>query len=426
MNIIILIFSIILIASFGLSNLIYILISALTTYLAAINHKNKHKKLIFIGTIILNVSILVFFKVVTFNNFFNLVNNKNILIPLGISYYTFQVLAYLIDVYRGKIKPEKNLLNYLLFVFYFPYLIIGPINRYNDLSKTLYKKKKLKKDNLFNGLIRISWGLFKKYVIASRIALIVTTITSNLNYQGAYVLLALLLYSFQLYADFSGGIDIVIGFSKMIGIELAENFDSPYLSRNLKEFWRRWHISLSSWFRDYLYIPLGGNHCSKIRAKINIIITFIISGLWHGINYFFWGLFHGIIVAFQGKPNDKYKTLKIILNFVIVSLLWIFFIYPDTLTSFKMLGSIFTNLNYLNLFNNILKLGLDLVNIIVLIITLIILIIVDIKHEKIKTYLYNKSDEVKLIFLGSMILLILLFGVYGLGFNVQDFIYSKF
>ncbi len=426
MNIILLIFSIILIVTFGLSNLIYILISALTTYFAALNCQNKHKKLILIGTIVLNIAILVFFKLVTYNNFFNLLDSKNILVPLGISYYTFQVLAYLIDVYRGKIKPEKNLFNYLLFVFYFPYLIIGPINRYENLSKTLYQKRKLKKDNIFNGLIRISWGLFKKYVIASRIAIVVTTITSNLNYQGPFVLLALLLYSFELYSDFSGGIDIVLGFSKMLGIELQENFDSPYLSRNLKEFWRKWHISLSSWFRDYVYIPLGGSHCSKLRNKLNVIITFIISGLWHGINYFFWGLFHGIIVAFQDRPNDKYKTLKIMINFLIVSLLWIFFIYPNSQISFKMLGTIFTNFNYLNLFTNILNLGLDIPNIIVLIITLIILVIVDIKHEKIKTFLYNTSVEFKLIFLGSMTLIILLFGVYGLGFNVSDFIYSKF
>ncbi len=424
MNMVLLILSIILIATFGLSNLIYILISATTTYFAA--RAKKHKKLAFIGTIILNVGILVFFKFVTYNNFFNLIDSKNILVPLGISYYTFQVLAYLIDVYKGKIKAVTNFKDYLLFVFYFPYLIIGPINRYSDLSKTLYKKKKLEKDNILNGLVRITWGLFKKYVIAARIGLIVTTITSNLDYQGAYVLLALLLYSFELYADFSGGIDIVLGFSKMLGIILPENFDRPYLSRNLKEFWRRWHISLSSWFRDYIYIPLGGSKCGNFRKKINVIITFIVSGLWHGINYFFWGLFHGIIVAFQNKPNDNCKTLKIILNFILVSLLWIFFIYPNSITAFKMLITIFYKFNYLELFTNILNLGLDIPNLIVLIITLIILVISDIKNEKIKNILYNNKDEVKLIFICSMILIVLLLGVYGLGFNTSDFIYSKF
>ncbi len=424
MNMVLLILSIILIATFGLSNLIYILISATTTYLAA--RAKKHKKLFFIGTIILNVSILVFFKFITYNNFFNLIDSKNILVPLGISYYTFQVLSYLIDVYKGKIKPVTNFKDYLLFVFYFPYLIIGPINRYSDLSKTLYKKKKLEKDNILNGLIRITWGLFKKYVIAARIGLIVTTITSNLNYQGAYVLFALLLYSFELYADFSGGIDIVLGFSKMLGIILPENFDRPYLSRNLKEFWRKWHISLSSWFRDYIYIPLGGSKCSNLRKKINVIITFIVSGLWHGINYFFWGLFHGIIVSLENKPSDNYKTLKIILNFILVSLLWIFFIYPNSITSFKMLITIFYKFNYLELFTNILNLGLNIPNFIVLIITLIILVISDIKNDKLKNILYNNKDEIKLIFICSMILIVLLFGVYGLGFNTNDFIYSKF
>ena len=422
MNILILLVCIIVITNLNPLNLLYILISAFSTYLAALI--KKHKKLIFILTIVLNVGILVFFKLLGYNNFFNLLPN-NIFIPLGISYYTFQSLGYLIDVYKGKYKPEKKLFNYLLFVLYLPYLFIGPINRYDKLKETLYKKRKITCNNIFNGLIRITWGLFKKFVIAGRITIIISTITTN-NYQGSFVLLAVLLYSFLLYADFSGGIDVVLGISHMLGITLEENFDSPYLALNLKEFWRRWHISLSSWFRDYLYIPLGGSRCSKLRAKLNVIITFIVSGLWHGINYFFWGLFHGVIVAFQNKPNENHKIIKIIANFLVISLLWIFFIYPTSLEAFQKLLTIFYTFNYKELFTNLLNLGLDFWNLIVLVITLIILIIVDINHKKLKNYLYNSKLEYKLIFLSVIILVILLFGIYGLGFNVNDFIYSKF
>ena len=426
MNILLLIFSILIYASFGLTNLIYILFSILTTYYGALhlNKKNKKRKLIFRIVIILNISLLVFFKFITYNNFFNLFKANSILVPLGVSYYTFQVLAYFIDVYQGKIKPEKNFFNYLLFVFYIPYLFIGPINRYEDLKKTLFKKRKFTLNNLVNGTLRICFGLFKKYVIASRIALVITSITTA-NLEGAYVLLATLLYSFQLYADFSGGIDIVLGFSSILGITLQENFKQPYLAINMQDFWHRWHISLSTWFRDYVYIPLGGNRVSKIRQKLNIIITFIVSGLWHGINYFFWGLFHGLIVAFEPRKKNA-RFLRIAFNFLLVSLLWSFFIYPNSFTALKMVLSIFYQFNYGDLAKNILNLGLDLGNIMVLIISLISLIGIDLKYEKIKNWLYNKNNLTKLTYICFIILIILVFGVYGLGFNTNDFIYSKF
>ena len=365
-NIILLIISVIIYASFGLSNLLFILFSALTSFYAA-RYMQKNKKVIFIFTLLINLLVLIFFKVNIYHNF----THFNIIIPLGMSYYTFQILGYLIDIYNDRYEEEDNIFRYLLFVFYIPYLFMGPINRYDKFRSEIKKKRKITSDNLSDGLIRISWGLFKVFVIAGHINIIVSTITSNTaTYYGAYVLLALFLYSFELYCDFSGAIDIVLGVSKIFNITLVENFNTPYLSENLKDFWRRWHISLSSWFKDYVYIPLGGNRVSKLRNKLNILITFILSGLWHGINYFYWGLFHGLIVALTQNKKTKYKWLNIIITFIIVTFLWVFFIYKDSSESFRMLASIFTNFNYIDLFNNLFSLCLSRIDFIIMNISL--------------------------------------------------------
>ncbi len=417
------IISLLIYLSFGFTSIIFISFSAFSIFYAAllINKKPKNCKRIFVISLICNLLALIIFKVLLFIDF------KNIFIPLGISYYTFQVIGYLIDVYRKKYPAEKSLFNFLLFVFYIPYLFIGPINRYDVFKDSNIFKEKNNFNDISNGFIRISWGLFKKYVIAERIAIIVGTIsTSPSNYSGAYVFLALILYSFQLYSDFSGGIDIVIGISNIIGIKTIENFDRPYLAQNLKEFWRKWHISLSSWFKDYLYIPLGGNRCSKIRNKLNLLIVFIVSGLWHGINYFFWGLFHGLIIIITPKENSDYKYLNIILNFLTVSFLWIFFIYSSTLTSFEMLLSIFYKFNGIDLFNNILNLGLNLSNLIIMILSIILLIIVDINYEKLKETINNLKFDKKLFIILTILLLVLVFGIYGIGFEKSNFIYGKF
>ena len=421
-NILLLIFSIIVYASLGLQNLIFILFSALSSFYAA-KYMYKNKKVIFLFTVIINLIILVFFKVISYHDFTGL----RLIIPLGISYYSFQIIGYLIDVYNEKYKAEKNLYKYLLFVLYIPYLFTGPINRYDQLKHEFAKTRKITKDNLFNGLIRVFWGLFKVYVVAGHINIIISTIASNTSvYYGAYVLCALILYSFLLYCDFSGSIDIVIGFSKILNITLLENFDSPYLAENLKEFWHRWHISLSTWFRDYVYIPLGGSRCSKIRNKINILITFTLSGLWHGINYIFWGLLHGLILAITQNKKTKFKWLNIFINFTVVSLLWIFFIYSNSLESFKMLGSIFYSFNYGELFSNIFNLGLSKIDFIVMNISIVIVILFDIKKEFIRNKIYNYKIDKKLIIILTLLLLVLLFGIYGLDFVKNNFIYSGF
>ena len=239
--------------------------------------------------------------------------------------------------------------------------------------------------------------------------------------------LACILYSIFLYCDFSGGIDIVLGISRMFNIKLKENFDVPFKSLSVKEFWNRWHIALGVWLRDYIYIPLGGNRCSKLRQKINVILTFLVSGFWHGVNYIFWGLFNGILVAFSNLFKTKSKTINQIITFILISLLWIFFIYNEDFTKpFYMFISIFTTFNYVDLFKNILSLGLDIINIILLVISVITLFYYDFNKEKFNKKIKNSKLEFKTFIVCSLIIVILLFGVYGLGFEVNDFIYSKF
>jgi D-alanyl-lipoteichoic acid acyltransferase DltB (MBOAT superfamily) len=273
MNIILLILSIVIYASFGITNLIFILFSIITSFVAAKCFKYKYKKAILISTILINAIILLFIKLILFKEgIFNQFINFNIMIPLGISYYTLQVTSYLADVYKGKYKAENNIFKYMLYIMYIPHLFIGPISKYDDMKETLFSKRRLTWNNLYLGSARIAWGLLKKIVIAGRIAIVTSTIASNIDvYTGWYVVLAVFLYSIQLYADFSGGIDVVIGVSKILGIDLMENFDSPFYSESIKEFWRRWHISLGAWLREYIYIPLGGNRCGTLRKNINLL-----------------------------------------------------------------------------------------------------------------------------------------------------------
>ena len=419
MNVLLLLASIIIYASFGIQSLLYVFFSIITTYIAAKYLKTKYKKLVLSGTIIVNLAILVFMKFLPYTNF-------SILAPLGISYYTLQIISYLVDVYKGKYEPETNFYNFTLFIMYIPHLFIGPISRYDDMKKTLLAKRKITANNIFDGLLRICWGLIKKFVIAGRTAILISTISGSTEYSGGYALLAMIIYSINLYADFSGGIDIVLGVSKMLGIDLVENFDAPYFSQSIKEFWRRWHISLSSWLKDYVYIPLGGNRKGTLRKNINLLITFTVSGLWHGVNYIVWGILNGIFVMFGEKFKTKSKIFNRLVTFIIISFLWAFFIWQDQLTALKMMGSVFTTFNYSEVAAQILNLGLTLADWIVLAVFTIILFIFDGNKDKLIPKLQNSKLETKTILIGVMILIVAILGIYGIGFNVNNFIYSKF
>ena len=258
--------------------------------------------------IILNVGILALFKyydffVVEFAQLFHLSTEGlliKVILPVGISFYTFQALSYSIDIYRGKIEPTKDIVAFFAFISFFPQLVAGPIERASSLLPQFLKKREFDYDTAMEGMRQILWGLFKKLLIANNCAYAVDSVFylhSRTPIPGSDLLLAAILFSFQIYADFSGYSDIAIGTAKLFGIKLSRNFNNPYFSRNVSEFWRRWHISLMSWFRDYVYIPLGGNQRSKLRTIINVFVVFLLSGMWHGANWTFivWGLYHAAL-----------------------------------------------------------------------------------------------------------------------------------
>ena len=271
--------------------------------------------------IILNLGILALFKyydffVVEFAQLFHLPTEgllMKVILPVGISFYTFQALSYSIDIYRGKIEPTKDIVAFFAFISFFPQLVAGPIERASNLLPQFLKKRKFNYDTAMEGMRQILWGLFKKLLIANNCAYAVDSVFylhSRTTIPGSDLLLAAILFSFQIYADFSGYSDIAIGTAKLFGIKLSRNFNNPYFSRNVSEFWRRWHISLMSWFRDYVYIPLGGNQGSKLRTIINVFVVFLLSGMWHGANWTFivWGLYHAALflpTVLMGKKSQS-------------------------------------------------------------------------------------------------------------------------
>ena len=267
------------------------------------------------------------------------------MLPVGISFYTFQTMSYTIDIYKKKLKPTKDFISFASFVSFFPQLVAGPIERASNLLPQILKKREFKYEQGVQGLRLILWGMFKKVVIADSLAPMVDDIFSNYqDFGGGTLWLGAIYFAFQIYCDFSGYSDMAIGTSKLFGFELMSNFKFPYFSRNIGEFWRRWHISLSTWFRDYLYIPLGGSQEGKWKSIRNIFIIFLVSGFWHGANwtFIFWGLFHSILFlpSFIFNTNRKYTTSIIAENtiipspkelfqvgstFILVTIGWVFF-----------------------------------------------------------------------------------------------------
>ena len=278
--------------------LFLIIISSLVDFyvgkkLFSTENKSKRKQLLFISLFV-NLGFLFYFKytnffIDTFVESFRLfgkeleVSTLNIILPVGISFYTFQTLSYTIDIYRKQLKPTKDALSFFAFVAFFPQLVAGPIERASHLLPQFYKTYKFNYDQVKSGLLLIAFGLFKKMVIADRLAILVNQVYNNpSDYYGEDVIIATVFFAFQIYCDFSGYSDIAIGIARTMGFDLMKNFDSPYMSKSITEFWRRWHISLSTWFRDYVYIPLGGSRGGKYKRYLNLFLVFLISGLWHG------------------------------------------------------------------------------------------------------------------------------------------------
>ena len=337
--------------SWNIKYVTLILFTTLISYTAALllerfNKNMAMKKLILAFTLIACLGVLFTFKYFNFfsQSFIEFMSlfaihlhpvTLKLLLPVGISFYTFQTLGYVIDVYRGTVRAEKHFGIYAAFISFFPQLVAGPIERTNNLLPQIKAYHEFNYDQAVYGLKLMAWGLFKKLVVSDNLAAEADKIFGSLyDYHGFTLILASMYFVIQIYCDFSGYSDIARGCSKLFGIELMHNFRSPYLSASIKEFWSRWHISLSTWFRDYVYIPLGGNRVSRFRHNINLMITFMISGLWHGANWTFiiWGSLHGLaqIVenAFMKKRDDVHGfkwLLRVICVFLFCSFMWVFF-----------------------------------------------------------------------------------------------------
>lgn len=311
---------------------------------------SPYKKRYLTAALIFNFSILFIYKYLDFitESIFTCMESAgirmqiphfDILLPVGISFYTFQAVGYIIDVYRGTIKPEKNLGTYALFVSFFPQLVAGPIERAKNLLPQFYEKHHFNEVAFIEGLKLMVWGYFMKLCIAENISSYVDAVYNNMeNHNGTSILFATFLFSFQIFCDFGGYSLIAIGSAKCIGFKLMQNFNRPYLSRSMREFWRRWHISLSSWFADYVYIPLGGSRCSEIKHQRNLFITMFVSGIWHGANWTFilWGVYHGILQIINsikrritwlnlGSKKSIVRVGEIIFVFFLAMFGWIFF-----------------------------------------------------------------------------------------------------
>lgn len=345
-NIILLIFSLIFYAWGEPIYILLMIFSSLVDYINGLLLKktiDKRKRtLILIESIIINLGLLSFFKYSNFlieniNNLLNVnISLLNLPLPIGISFFTFQTMSYTIDVYRNEVKTEKNFLNFMTYVSMFPQLIAGPIVRYETIHKEL-NKREISLNNFSNGFIRFLEGLFKKVIIANTLGALFLEISTNFEIYSSFTLfLGLLAFSFQIFFDFSGYSDMAIGMGKMLGFNYLENFNYPYISKSITEFWRRWHISLSSFFRDYIYIPLGGSRCSKLKNIRNILIVWILTGFWHGAswNYLLWGLYFGIILLLEKFILKNFleklpNTLKHIYSIILILIGWLIFAFED-------------------------------------------------------------------------------------------------
>jgi alginate O-acetyltransferase complex protein AlgI len=387
-----------------------------------------------------------------------------IAVPLGISFYTFQSVGYIIDVYRGKYSPEKNPFKLALFVSFFPQIIQGPINRFDDLSKTLFKQHSFNYQNAKFGLQRILWGLFKKLVIADQLSVAVNTIFQDPDtYQGGYVLVGMLFYAFQLYADFTGGIDITIGIAQVLGITVKENFIRPYFSKSIAEYWRRWHISMGTWFKDYVFYPLSvsspmlklsrfsrkwfGDYLGKrLPVYLSVLILWFTTGLWHGAswNFIAWGLANGVVILisqelqplydrFHNKFNVKhtffFRSFQVGRTILLMSSIRLFDCYRDVPLTFKMFGTMFTTYNYNEMLNgSLMDLGLSIGNYVIITLGLLTLLTVSLvqRSGSVRVKLDQKPIFVRHAAYYALIISIIVFGAYGFGYDSTQFIYTQF
>lgn len=423
---------------------VLILASTVTTYLCSIllekfgNNVNR-KKYFLVASLTFNFLILFIFKYYNFINdtifqalsIFGLrwyVPNLDILLPVGISFYTFQAVGYTIDVYRGDLKAERHFGRYALFVSFFPQLVAGPIERAKNLLPQFRQNFSFDFNRFLSGFSEMLWGFFMKVCIADRLALYVNAVYGNTDkHHGTTFILATFLFAFQIYCDFAGYSKIAIGAARIMGFDLMQNFNRPYFAKSISEFWKRWHISLSTWFRDYVYIPLGGNRVFAARHLFNLFVTFLISGIWHGANWTFaiWGALHGLflIVAVVrdrlwpslSKQGGIIGVVNIILTFLLVNLAWIFFRADTVQDAFIIVTKVFTSFGMPFLNKTELLYGIT---------CLIILAFKEIKDEYGLNFNVLSSSKSFVRYSGYvvMIYIIILFGVV----DSNQFIYFQF
>ena len=448
---------------------VYILILTgmiIVDYIAGIlieNSKGRNRKLFLILSIVSNVGILVFFKYYNFltdniNGLANIIHWNyslpllSIILPIGLSFHTFQALSYTIEVYRGKQKAERHFGIYALYVMFYPQLVAGPIERPQNLLHQFHEEHYFDSKRVIGGLKRMAWGFFKKMVVADHLAIFVNYVFANPHsFNGPVLITGTIFFAFQLYCDFSGYCDIALGAAQVMGIKLMENFRRPYFSKSIPEFWKRWHVSLSSWFKDYVYIPLGGNRVTFLKMYTNLFLVFLISGLWHGANwtYIIWGALHGIYVVlsnttqnFRNHFNSKigllkiptiHKMMKIGTTFTLVCIGWIFFrantvddawyIFSHLLVGLR---SFITNFFSYYTWKNLLSLS-GLINksdLVIMMLGIVVVFLVDMIErrtsiwQKIATYpLY-----IRWFCYYTIVLAIVIFGRFG----AQQFIYFQF
>lgn len=365
-----------------------------------------------------------------------------IALPAGISFYTFIAVGYLVDVYRGDYRAEKDPLKFATFISFFPQITAGPIERGSLMLPQLFTPKRLRADNISSGLKIMLWGYFKKVVIADRLNVLVSTVFGKpREFEGFALLIAALAFTVQIYCDFSGYSDIARGCAKTMGIDLINNFDKPYFATSIRDFWRRWHISLSTWFRDYVYIPLGGNRVSMMRQWLNFMVTFTASGLWHGANWSFavWGALHGIYqiignikYRITGKREHKLWIVNIfaaVFTFILVAFAWIFFKASNVSDGFYIAANLFKNITAVRdkqyLYEVLNSLGLNLFELILSCGAVAFLFLCELFTGKGEvTERVNKLPFVlRFVFYYIIAMIILLMGVFSGG---GDFIYFEF
>lgn len=452
--------------------ILLIFFSTIVTYISGIFIESakkeswSNKKCLFIKRIfvllsfLLNLSVLFFFKY--FDFVFNNINSVlikfgvalhhsvfDVMLPVGISFYTFQALSYTMDVYRNEVHAERNLLKYALFVSFFPQLVAGPIERSKNLLKQINVPVKFNVQNARYGLFTMAYGLVLKMVVADRISLIIDPVLSEYNeYNGMVIVMSIVLFAFQIYCDFHGYTQIAIGSARILGIDLQQNFKSPYFAANIKEFWRNWHISLTSWFTDYLYIPLGGNRKGRLRKYVNTLFVFLCSGLWHGAswNYVAWGGLNGLylVVYDIAKPLlDKgkavlnidtkaigYKVISCIVTFFLVDYSWLYFRAGSLKNAIKM-QTIIAHDFYLPYFlsNDLLAVYGDHSTLAILFFAFIFIFVTDFFHYKgidWEQKILNQQIIYRWIIYFTILLVIFIFGVYGKGNEQTQFIYFQF